>query len=441
MYHRWNKIFISVFLTGLFVQNSAYSQQNNVTDTLKLSDVITSVVQNNSLIKQATENITVSDLSVQMAKTSYLPTVDFNGTYSRMAPIPEMNLSMLGFGVVQMYPDNSVNLSLEIRQLLYDFGRTNKSVSIQQFNKEMSELTVDQLKQKLVLTSAGIFYSLYYVQTARNIVQEHLNTLKKQLEIVGNKQKTGSATQYEILSTQVKLSSTETQLSELNTAYEVQLSHLSTFMNQDLGNVVLSSDTTVTDIFEIPDSAMTFAGTHRDELLMIDKKQEAAQATLKLVQLQNYPTIGMFGSGGLKNGYLDDIEKLKPNFVVGLSLKVPIFDGNRKNIKLKMANSSIDMISYEKDYTSRNIYDEISENYAQLQLTLKKAGLAKQQVQQAQDAFNRAEVNFKEGVLTNLDLIYAGDMLSDSQLLLLKNKMDYQVALLKYKASMGERIY
>jgi outer membrane protein TolC len=60
---------------------------------------------------------------------------------------------------------------------------------------------------------------------------------------------------------------------------------------------------------------------------------------------------------------------------------------------------------------------------------------------QAIEAYEHAEVNFREGVITNLDLIVASDMLSESQLQLLKNKIDYQYNLLKYKTAIGEPIF
>jgi outer membrane protein len=439
MYHRWNKILFYLFLTGLAIQSEAYSQQNNTSDTLKLSDVIASVVQNNPLLKLASENINVSDLSIQMAKTSYLPTVDINGTYSRMAPIPAFDIPQ--FGHIQMYPDNGANISLEVRQLIYDFGRTDKSVSIQQFNKESSELSFDQFKQELIMQSTSYFYLLYYYQTAEKITEERLNTLKKHLEVVDNMQKTGSATQYEILSTQVELSKTETQLSDYNAAIDILVSHLGTIMSQNLDKAVASIDMSANNIFELPDSAFNYADKHRDELLIIDKKQEAAKMNYKIIQLQKYPSVGLFGSAGWKNGYLPEIEKMKPNYVIGLSVKVPLFNGNRNNLLLKTENSMINMLSYQKDNASRKVYDEITENYTQLQLSLKKTELAKKQVQQAQEAYNRAEVNFKEGMLRNLDLINAGDNLSLSKLALLKARIDFQLYLLKYKMSMGEKIY
>jgi outer membrane protein len=127
--------------------------------------------------------------------------------------------------------------------------------------------------------------------------------------------------------------------------------------------------------------------------------------------------------------------------MAGLSLKVPIFEGNRKNIKLKIAESSINQVQYESENSERIAYDEINASFLSLQLAKKKIEQSGLQFMQAIEAYEHAEVNFREGVITNLDLIVASDMLSESQLQLLKNKIDYQYNLLKYKTAIRESIF
>jgi multidrug efflux system outer membrane protein len=279
------------------------------------------------------------------------------------------------------------------------------------------------------------------LQTDWEITNEHLNTLKKHLEIIKNKQRTGSATQYEILSIQVNVSSIETELNEIQSNYGIQLTRLNTLMGTDFKQPVFSADTSLVQGLTLQDSSYAYATFHRNDLLILGKQQDMANINYKRIQSEYLPTIGLFGSGGWNNGYMPEIEQLQANYVVGLSFKMPIFDGNRKNIKLKMAKSDLSQNEYEIENTTRVAMNEISESYSQLQLSTTKIYQSKVQVQQAQEAYNHAEINFKEGAITNLDLIYAEDMLSNSKLQLLKNEIDYQKFLLIFKAALGETIY
>jgi outer membrane protein len=440
MHLRWNKVIASV-LTLFTVPLTTYSQNPMVLikDTLKLEDAISMVMTNNPVIKQSGELVNASELAVKLAQSAWLPIIDANGSYSRMAPIPAFDIPQ--FGHIQMYPDNSVNFTVEAHQLLYDFGKTDKNVDVQRASREIASLTTEQIKEKLALATSGIFYSLFYIQTAQTIVEEHVNTLKKHLESIENKQKTGSATRFEFLSTQVKLSSSETQLSELQTAYQIQLSHLNALSGLVVKNVVIVADTTISNNTMQIDSVYAYALLHRDDLLLLNKKKMVSELNYKMTHAQDNPTLSMFGSGGMKNGYLPEIEKLKWNYIVGVTLKVPIFEGNRKNIKLKIAQCSINQTDYDIENTEHTANDEINENLLQLQLSKKKIEQSGLQIRQAREAYNHAEINFREGVITNLDLIFSADMLSESELQLLKNKVDYKINLMKLKVSMGERIY
>jgi outer membrane protein len=430
MLNKWNK-YGFLFGFGLLVFGQSGKTQS-VPDTLRFQDVVNNVLQNNPLIKESGEKITSSELAVRLARTAYLPTFDINASYSRMAPIPAFDIPQ--FGHIQMYPDNSMSVSLDAHQLVYDFGKTGRTADLQETGKELATLSAEQLKQKLVLASANLFYSLVFLQAAKDITNEHLGTLKKHLKFIEDKQLTGSATQYEILSTRVKVSATETQFTEMETAYTIQLAHLNSLMGTDLKEIVLDNDTAKLGKQEPMDSSFIFAAGHRDELLLGQKRKSMEEMNYDVIRTSNAP-------GGFKNGYLPEINKEQPNFIVGLSLRVPVFDGNRKHVKLQMADCSIKQSNYELENTTQQVHDEITESYSQLGLSEKKIEQSEILLQQAKEAYDHAEVNFREGVITNLDLFYAEDMLSDSKLTLLKNKIDYRLNLLKFKAAMGERLY
>jgi len=63
------------------------------------------------------------------------------------------------------------------------------------------------------------------------------------------------------------------------------------------------------------------------------------------------------------------------------------------------------------------------------------------QLQQASQAYELAEVNYKVGVITNLDLLDSYTSLSESKLALFKTKIDYAVNIQRLKIALGEKIY
>jgi outer membrane protein len=309
-------------------------------------------------------------------------------------------------------------------------------------NKAINQQTVEQVKQKLSLLSIYNFYALTFIQAALKIKVEQLDALNEQLKYVEKMMSTGSATEYQVLTTKVRISSVESQKVELAAALKTQRSVLNSLLGQDqTTSPVVRTELSVERHIATSDSLLLFAYSNRDEIILNSQKTSLAELRYDLIQLQNKPVVNFMASGGAKNGYLPDLYKIKPNYVVGLGLKVPIFDGMKTRYNLLQAKSSITSLSYEAEYTKRNISSELSEAEANLYAAEKKIGQYTLQLEQAVRAYYLAGVSFKSGSITNLDLLDANTSVSESKLLLLKARIDYTVSVYKLKAALGERLY
>ncbi len=67
--------------------------------------------------------------------------------------------------------------------------------------------------------------------------------------------------------------------------------------------------------------------------------------------------LNILASAGGKNGYIPDLAKFTPNYVIGLGLRIPIWDGSKTKYNMMQAKTAINSISYESEYTKRNISD------------------------------------------------------------------------------------
>jgi outer membrane protein TolC len=189
------------------------------------------------------------------------------------------------------------------------------------------------------------------------------------------------------------------------------------------------------------DSVLSFAFRNRDEVLINEKRAALAELRYGMTKLQNKPLLSLQASGGAKNGYIPYLNRLTPNYVIGLGLRVPIFDGMKNKYNISQAQSAITSLSYESDYTKRNISNEVYESEALLSAASKKVSQSELQLKQALKAYSLAETSFKSGIITNLDLLDANTSVSESNLMLLKAKIDYAASVYKLKAALGERIY
>jgi outer membrane protein TolC len=174
---------------------------------------------------------------------------------------------------------------------------------------------------------------------------------------------------------------------------------------------------------------------------MAIEKTTLEELNYKVVQSRNYPVINIFASGGWKNGFFPDMFTMTANYAAGIEVVLPVLDFGRNKNNLLLSQSKIIEDNYEIEIQKRKIENEVIENLENLKTSQKKLEQFKLQLSQAEEAYSLAEINFKDGAITNLDLLDASTNVSESRLLLLKVKIDYLLNTYKLKASLGIRLY
>lgn len=442
----FKKNILYVIIMILFINNTIDGQTSNFTriktdiDSLSIKSTIEKVVTSYPSVKMAIEAINNADARIGAARTGYYPEIDLTANFSNLGPVTKLTIPDMG--TFQLYPENNYSASINYKQVLYDFGRTRQNIAIENEGRTISELNLEQVKQKLSLYTVNIFYTLLYLQAAIKIKDEQIAALNEHLNYVEKMSATGSATEYQILSTKVKISAVESQKIDLTASLTAQQASLNSLLGNDNNtNPVVKNELSV-NIPVIPaDSALSFAFHNRDEVLINEKRTSLAELQYGMTKLQNKPFLSFVASGGAKNGYIPDLYKLTPNYILGIGFRVPLFDGMKNKYNLSQVQSAITSLSYESEFTKRNISNELYEAEAYMYAAEKKISQFTLQLEQALKAYSLAATSFKSGMITNLDLIDANTSVSESKLMLLKARIDYAASVYKLKASLGERLY
>jgi len=440
MIHKFNKFVLFLPLVAGLLSIETVKSQSLATDSLSLNSIISEVVQNHPMVKKALEDINNSDAKIGYAKSATLPNVEFASSYSRIGPIAEITIPNMGS--FSLMPHDNYSAAFNVNQTLYDFGKTEKNISLEKQGKELNIQTVEQVRQKLAQAVISNYYVLLYIQEAMKIKDEQLNTLNEHLRFIQKKLETGSATQYEILTTQVRISVIENQKTDLETVKQVQIYQL----NSLLGKPVTSSEQVKNELnVSLPnlqsEALIAAALQNRDEMKLAGEKAKLAEMRYNITGSQNNPVLSGFLSGGLKNGYIPYMYDPKANFVAGIGIKVPIFDGKRKMYNQIQAKSAIQINDQETEIVRRNIVEEVVESQSNLLASQKKVDQSELQLRQAMQAYALAKVRFDSGVITNLELLEGSTAVSESRLMLLKSKIDFTVNVFKLKSAIGERLY
>jgi outer membrane protein TolC len=411
----------------------------NTSDSLSLVSIIEEIVKAHPTVRGAEEALRNADARIGLARTGYYPVVDASASFANIGPVLKFTIPEIG--TVQLYPANNYTGAINYRQVIYDFGRTSQSINIEEQNKTLGEMTVEQVKQRMSLVAVNSFYTLAYLQEAVKIKDEQLTTLDEHLRYVRKMKETGSATDYQILTTEVRISTAESQKVDILSSLNVQQAYLSSLLGMDDLKAVVREELEVTLPSVNKDSVQAFALRNRNEMLISKERTSLAGLRYDLIKTVNRPIISLSISGGAKNGYIPELGQLRANYSAGVGISVPIFDGMKSKYNLLQAKSAINSAEFEVENTKRNITSEVREAESYLESAHQKVSQFSLQLDQALQAYSLAETSFRSGVITNLELLDANTAVSESRLMLLKAKIDYAASIYRLKAALGERLY
>jgi outer membrane protein len=432
-------VFLFSISTGVRSQENQNRTQLSDNDSLSLKSVIEEIVNSHPTVKSAQEVLKNADARIGLAKTGYNPTVDMNASVANIGPV--VKLTIPDMGTFQLFPENSYSASINYRQLIYDFGRTRQNLAIEEESKLIGEQALEQVKQRMSLAAVNSFYTIAYLQQAVKIKNEQLTTLGTHLLHVETMKATGSATDFQILSTRVKISTAESQKVDLLTALAIQQNYLSALLGKDDLKPVVKEELKIIYPITSKDSLLSFAFRNRDEMLINQEKVSLAGLRYQLIKSLNKPLISLAATGGAKNGYIPNLGAIRPNYSVGIGISVPIFDGMKTKYNLLQAESAISTASFETENTRRIITSEVMEAEAYIASAIQKITQFSLQLEQAIKAYALAETSFRAGTVTNLELLDANTTVSESRLMLLKARIDYAASIYRYKAALGENLY
>src|SRR5450830_55856 len=276
-YQKQSFVFILFIVFPFLVpaQSARHLSIPEANDSLSLQQILQEVTSSYPSVLKAQEAINSADAAVALARSGYYPDISGHAGYTRLGPVSK--LSIPNMGAFQIYPENNYNAEVDVRQTIYDFSKTSRSIKMEESGKALSEKTIDLVKQKLNLITAISYYTLVYLQEALKIKDVQLDNLNDHLAFITKKKETGSATQYEILSTQVRISTTENQKIDIQTAIKTKQAILNSLLGFPVNTALMVKQNLVLGSTGIvSDSLVHFALQHRYEMIVASLKEEHA---------------------------------------------------------------------------------------------------------------------------------------------------------------------
>lgn len=418
--------------------SQAMAQESPVRDE-QLKSLIQAAVNNYPRIKELEESLKADGVKQSIIKAGYLPTATTNISYRFDAPVAKAEFPLpTGPATIQFTPYNNYNANVSVQQLIYDFGRTKLKLGKNDAEHALNIENLDNSKNAIAYQVAQFFYNIQFYQKAIQVQADQIKSLKENERLIQARIKNGDALEYDLLTTQVRTANATNRLNDLQSSLEKQYVLMQWLTATDTRGKIPASDNyaELNLLIETGDWMKI-----NPEARVIQKQLELYQFDLKESTVESRPSLTGNAGGGVKNGYQPDIDQWRLNGSVGVGLSIPILSGDRPKLRQKLTQVQIDASKASLKTLENNIQKDLAtvqEDYKNLQEKIKNTSVL---VSQAERAYTLAQVRFKEGLITNVELLTAQTNVEDAKLQLVQLQYQTQLDKLESHKVVGTKLF
>lgn len=409
-------------------------------DSLTVEEAVTLALTNHPAVIAAEEALRAAEARIETSRSPFYPDISFSGSYTRIAPVPEFVIP--GLGAEKLAPDNNYDVFVGVRQLVYDFGRTEASVALARSGRDAAADYVNQVRFNLAYRTISVFNSILILREAVGVLEDQIRDLGQHLDVSRKRVEAGTATDFDVLTTRVRIAAAEND--RIDAAANLDAQEIAF---RQLTGLPDSASFTIRGEFirrpAVLDSSLAVATAfeERPEMVSARDAERSAALQVRLASLSDRPSVGASLNGGFMNGYPDNLNRLKANYAAGVHVQVPIFNGFRtRNMRLE-AEANLRSVTARTEDLKRQIEAEVNQAISRVRAAWEKTLNAEVMVRQAEDAVSMAEIKYKAGVATNLDVLDAETTLTQARLTHLRALYAYSISLEEFDRSIGRRVW
>jgi outer membrane protein len=327
---------------------------------------------------------------------------------------------------IQFAPLHNFNGAVNATYALFDFGRLQANVNRSKDDLQYAKHNVDYVKAQLAYQVSNVYYNIVYLQKAISIQDSVLNFLNENKRIVESQLKNGTALKIDLLNIQASVDNEENRKVDLKNSLQKQLNLLeyTTGIKQSNGKT-FDFDINLTDA----GSALGVAQVSNLDFVLAKDKIKQAESDLAITKLADKPTVGLRGAAGIKNGYLPYIADMRFNYMAGISMSIPIYNGGKNKQQQKLQQNIIKQNELAVESLSSTYKKDIEQALTDIATNLDRIKNTRGQIEQAQSAQLLATNRLKSGTGTNLEITNAGTNVQRAALT--KLQYEYQLCLAK----------
>jgi outer membrane protein len=421
----------ALLLTLAALPACAFAGEAPTPGPLTLNQAIDAVLAHYPSLDAARAEVDAAGARTMESNAARLPQVNGDAGYTYDSLRPYVSFSFPGSPPAAIYQNisNSYAASITARQLLTDFGRTDSLVDLARSGKITAEDALEEARHQLGYETIQAFYGVVLLRSSASVAREEISALEEALRISQRKFGAGTATKFDVLTTQVRLENARNHLTDTLASLEKQENGLRQLLSWPLAATLdLSGDFDAAAPALAESEAIADGLVNRPEMKLALDDEKSARLRVDTARDGNRPTLSAQVTGGVADGFVPSLYDNKGYVTAGLSLQVPIFTGKRLTGDRLEADAGVRASEARAQELVTTITTDVANAYSDLNAAKARLASADTLVAQAKEALGLAQTRYANGVITNFELLDAQSSLRSAELSRLQARYDCVLA-------------
>lgn len=420
-----SKIYLLVLFTPLFLLARAEAE------TLTLQECLKKAVTANHELKVSALDEKIAEGNVGVAKSGYLPQVNFQGGYT-VQQEPQ-SVIIQGRAVETQQPEYGF-YSVSVEQTIYDFGRTSARFHQAAALREAAGFIHTARTKDVFLQVVTSYYGILEYQKLVEAAREEIIQMSDHLRVAKNLYEQGVVTRNDLLQAEVQLANSKQRALLEDNRLQNSWLYFNYLIGQPAAYRAELVEIDMAAILPAP-AEETFPLTNRAEVMALQRGIEAAGLAIKESRSHYFPEIfTRLDVDYVQNNKVEEQTILSAT----VGLKINLFDGlattsrYRQAIQTRMQNEEkLRMLEYQ----IRLEYDTAGNDARTAAERIKTTAKA---VAQGEENLRINKDRYQEHVGTATDVVDAQTLLTKTKAEYFRALSDYEVAIARIKKAKGE---
>jgi outer membrane protein len=407
--------------------------QTKISGKLSLNDCLKLTVVNNKTLQNVVQERQFARGNEMAANSAILPSVDITADYTRLDEVP----SIAGFTIGDV---DNYSTSLRVTQPVFAGGAITATINAGRLFSLLTDQTVRAATQDVMYQAQHSYYDVLLNQQLYQISSDAVRSAKAHLDDVKQKRQGGVASDFDVLRAEVELSNFNAELIQNKNAINVSKAQLLKIMGVAQDSEFVLSDELVYEPMQTGmEQAVEAAYHNRPDLYQRQFDIKYQEQLLKIAESFYWPTV----SGFLDNSWSkpDPHDSRQINWghawQGGVLVTLPLFDGFSREGKIiqqkaRLRQSQINLIDAEEttlfELTSAMLSIQDADEFVRSQQL---------NLDRAKEGHRLAEVGYREGINTQVEVIDAESALTKAKSLYYQAVYSHIIAKLDLHKAMG----